>query len=386
MSTTPAIRFGGGLPDPGYAPPLADLFDAVLHEDPEAFTYDQTHLRGGGVWGHEPLRHAIANRLGGRSGASLDAGNVVLVNGAAGAIELVAANLVRPGTTVAVEELTYPAALKVFRRRGATVVSVPLDADGLRVDALSQMLSQGRRAPSVLYTIATGQSPTGTTLAAGRRQALARLAEQYHMTIVQDDTYGEVIFAQDPPTPLIGLAPDRTVHVGSFSKTLAPGLRLGWVAARTDVCEAIARERTDLGQTPIVQYVVGRFFDSGRFEPHLARITDAYRQKRDVLVEALDRYCPNLVTWTVPEAGFFVWATLIDGDVDEVARLGLEEGVSFVGGPYFRVDEPDHRGIRLAYSELTAAQIDEGCRRLATAIERAAASANETRRAPSSLT
>jgi 2-aminoadipate transaminase len=363
------------LPDAAYAPPLADLFDLVLRDDPEAFTYDQAHLLGGGVWGHEPLRNAIAARLAARSGASLDAGNVVLANGAAGAIELVAMNLVGPGTIVAVEELTYPTAAKVFARCGATLVTVPLDAGGLRVDVLGQMLGDRRSAPSVLYTISTGQSPTGTTLTADRRENLAALAVRFGLTIVQDDTYGEVMFDRASPPPLIGLAPDHTVHVGSFSKTLAPGLRLGWVTARSDICEAIARERTDLGQTPIVQHVVDRFFAAGRFDSHLADITEAYRHKRDVVIDALDRYCPDLVNWAVPDAGFFVWATLLNGDVDEVARCGGEEGVAFVGGPYFSVQEPNRVGIRLAYSELSAQQLEEGCRRLARAIQRATASA-----------
>jgi 2-aminoadipate transaminase len=375
MSATGVIRFGGGLPDAAYAPHLADLFDLVLRDEPEAFTYDQAHLLGGGVWGHEPLRNSIAARLAARSGASLGAGNVVLVNGAAGAIELVGMNLVGPGTVVAVEELTYPAAVKVFRRRGATLVTIPVDAEGLRVDVLGQMLDDGRSAPSVLYTISTGQSPTGTSLAADRREKLAALAAHFGLTIIQDDTYGEVMFGRASPRPLIGLAPDHTVHVGSFSKTLAPGLRLGWVTARTDICEGIARERTDLGQTPIVQHVVGRFLAAGRFDTHLADITEGYRRKRDVVIEALDRYCSGLVTWAVPDAGFFVWAKLVAGDVDDVARCGAEEGVAFVGGPYFSVGEPNRVGIRLAYSELSAQQLEQGCRRLAQAIQRATASA-----------
>jgi 2-aminoadipate transaminase len=386
VSEIPTIRFGGGLPDPSCTPPLADLFDAVLREDPEAFTYDQAHLAGGGVWGYEPLRSAIAARLAGRSGARLGPDNVVLVNGGAGAIELIAMHHVHRGTVVAVEELTYPTAVKVFRRYGATIVTVPVDADGLRVDVLADMVQAGPApAPSLLYTIATAQSPTGTTLTAERRAALASLAAEAGLTIVQDDTYGEVIFDLPPPQPLIGLSPDQCVHIGSFSKTLAPGLRLGWISARTEVCQAIAQERTDLGQTPIVQHVVGRFFAAGRFDPHLAEITASYRHKRDVLCAALERDCSELLTWSVPQAGFFLWSTLRTGTVEEVARFGSQEGVGFVGGPYFSPGEPNRVGIRLAYSELSVEQLEEGSRRLAKAIERTRSSTPGSHRSTSSV-
>jgi DNA-binding transcriptional MocR family regulator len=249
-----------------------------------------------------------------------------------------------------------------------------VDDGGLDVDALAQVVGNGdadRRA--VVYTIATCQSPTGTILARDRRHALAALANSASLWIVQDDTYGEIVFGKPDPEPLIGLAPARTVHVGSFSKTLAPGLRLGWFTAPAPVCTAIAERRTDLGTTPIVQRAVGRLFDDGRFEPHRERITRAYREKRDVVVEALDQHCAGIATWTVPDGGFFVWLGHPDADVRDVERRAADVGVTFLGGPYFSAGTPRRDHLRLAYGELPIEVLGDGVRRLATAIGRASA-------------
>ena len=358
------IFFGGGLPDPGLVPPLADLLEAVVREDAAALGY-------GGEWGFEPLREALAARLGARAGTSLGAANVVLANGSAGALERLARQLLAPGQVVAVEEVSYPGALASFRACGARLAPVRVDEHGLDVEHLESLLTGGTPAPSVLYTISTCQSPTGSVLSPERRTRLAELASRTGLTVIQDDTYGEILFDPRGTRPLIGLAPDRVIHVGSFSKTLAPGLRLGWLAAREEVSAAFAAARGDLGTTPIVQRAVGRLFATGRFDPHLAAVTSVYREKRDALLEALERELAGAADWNTPRGGFFVWLRLRDAHVSDVERFGREQGVAFLGGPYFSAGPPQTRALRLAYGELSVDRLREGVKRLARAVERA---------------
>ncbi len=356
------IFFGGGLPDASLRPDLGGLLTDVLREEPDSFTY-------GGLWGDEGLRSLVASRMSRRSGASLDAGNVVLTNGSSGALELLADNLTGPGTVVASEALTYRGALDIFRSRGARIVPVPIDAQGMDVGVLGALAERER--PEVVYTIAANHSPTGTTMSPERRYALVELADRVGFTVVQDDTYGEIRFDDHDARPLIGFESERVIHVGSFSKTLAPGLRLGWLAGPATLCEQVATCRTDLGNPPVVQRAVARFLADGSFDSHLERITTVYRAKRDVLLGALAQHCHELGSWGTPEGGFFVWLVLSDGDVDTVAPLAATEGVAFLGGPYFSAAERFGRGIRLAYGEVPAERLAEGVGRLARAITRA---------------
>jgi 2-aminoadipate transaminase len=363
------ITFGGGLPDPGLRPALIGLVDEVLRDEPDTFSY-------GGEWGHEGLRDQVAARLNRRSGARLAAGNVVLTNGCAGALELVARTLVEPGAVVVTEALTYPGALAIFRACGARIVPVAVDEHGMDVDALTALVAAER--PVLVYTIATNHSPTGSTLSAARRDQLLALADRAGFTVVQDDTYGEIRFTDDTPAPLIGGSSERVVHLGSFSKTLAPGLRLGWIAAPAAVCDAVVVRRTDLGSPLVLQGAVARFLADGHFDEHVRQITAAYRAKRDVLLDALAQHAEGLGTWTVPAGGFFSWFVLAAGDVEQVAPVAAEEGVGFLGGPYFSAGAPAARGLRLAYGELAADQLAEGVRRLVRAIERTAARPGES--------
>lgn len=365
MSSAQPIFFGGGLPDPRLRPDLAPLLAEVMAEDAEATSY-------GGTWGYEGLRAALAARMAARSGAALTPEHVVLTNGSAGALEAVARQYVAPGDLVVVEALTYPGAVETFRQRGARIVTVPLDGDGMDVDALGDLLRAGER-PALVYTIATCQSPTATMLAAPRRQELVALAARYGFTVLQDDTYGELLYAPDRvPAPMIGLDAAYVVHVGSLSKTLAPGIRVGWVTAPPAACAAIAGRRTDLGNPPFVHRAVARLFERGGYEAQLDRILPTYRAKRDVVLRALDEHCAGLGTWQTPDGGFFVWFQLATGDVAELEPAASAAGVSWFGGPYFSAAERNGKGIRLAFGQLPESDLDEGVRRLAHAITHAA--------------
>ncbi len=360
MSGEPIV-FGGGLPDPALHPDLGEIMAQVMVDEPDTLSY-------GGPWGDASLRDLIATRLSSRASVSLDADNVIITNGSAGAIELAARCFVHPGTTVAVEELTYPGALQILRERGAQVLPVPIDHDGMVLTALEDR-GAGTR-PLVIYSIATCHSPTGTVMSDGRRHQLVELVQSSSSVVIQDDTYGEIFFEDPAPRLLIGLDPQNVIHVGSFSKTLAPGLRLGWLAGPKAVIGRIAAMRTDLGSPAVIQKTVARLMRDGRFDRHLRRAVPFYRSKRDSLVAALDDCCAGLGQWNIPRGGFFTWFVLTSGDVDAVAQAAMKEGVRFLSGPYFSSHKPDRRGIRLAYGELSSDELVEGAHRFSRAIER----------------
>lgn len=365
------IMFGGGLPDPALHPAaeLRKLFDQILAANEGGvlgYGYEQ---------GDAGLREIIANRHR-EQGGSPSANGIVLTNGSAGGIGLVAATLIDPGDVVIAEAATYPGALKAFRQMGAEIAATSIDTDGLDPEGLERVLDElrrnGRRA-KFLYTIPTCHNPTATILSLERRQAVADLAERQDLLIVEDATYGDIRFGPTPP-PFIALAPERTIHLGSFSKTIAPGLRVGWAAAPDEIAAGLARMRTDLGISPLLQRVVARFIESGTFAPHLARVTGHYRRKRDTMLQSLERHCREVADWDAPEGGFFVWLTLRHGEVRRALDAAEEEKVSFIPGTYFAA-EPGAcaRSLRLSYGEIPEERIDEGLHRLGKALAKVTA-------------
>lgn len=364
------VSLVGGPPDPAIHPAaaLAALAGELLGgNEPQVLGY-------GYEPGDERLRAAVAHRAA-RDGAKLGPDQVVLTNGSAGAIGLAALALVQPGDTVVAETLTYPAALKAFRQMGARIEVAPIDAGGLDPDGVAAAVRRTEAAGGrvkLIYTIATCHNPTGTILSLERRRALVSLAARHGALIVQDDTYGDIRFAAETPAPFIALAPERTVHLGSFSKTIAPGLRVGWIAAEAELCEVIARGRTDLGNSPLTQRIVARFIETNQFEPHLQKAIQLYHRKRDLMLDALERHCAGLATWTRPEGGFFLWLTLHHSEVDAVLAAAEQEKVSFLPGPHFSAEAPFTRHLRAAYGQVPEGQIEEGVARLGRALRRAA--------------
>ena len=236
---------------------------------------------------------------------------------------------------------------------------------------LDRLAKAGRRV-KIIYTVATCHNPTASTLSLGRRHAVLALAERHGALVVEDYTYGDICFEALPP-PLIALDRARTIHLGSFSKTIAPGLRTGWVAAPRDIVAGLVQGRTDLGTSPLLQRGIARFFEEGLFEPHLAKITARYLRKRDQLVESLEEHCRDFVNWAVPTGGFFIWATLKTGGVQQLLEPAREEGVAFLPGSYFSANPGAFpANFRLSYGEIPEERLAEGIGRLGRALERGA--------------
>jgi DNA-binding transcriptional MocR family regulator len=258
---------------------------------------------------------------------------------------------------------------------GARIVAAPVDAGGLQPAGLSEVFErlarEGRRA-KFLYTVATCHNPTATTLSLERRREVLRLAERHGALVVDDATYAQIRFGEMPPD-FIELAPEHTIHLGSFSKTIAPGLRLGWATASRKVAAALAAVRTDLGTSPLLQRVVARYLSDG-FGPHLAGIIAHYRRKREAMLTSLDCHCREVAEWQAPAGGFFVWLTLRNCDERAALDAAEAEKVSFIPGSYFAA-EPGTlpRQLRLSFGEVAGDAIDEGLRRLGRALTRVAA-------------
>src|SRR5579859_271209 len=361
------IDFSGGVPDPSTYPLdiLDDVLPAVLREDHRrALGYDTS----GGFTG---LQTALVERLSARGAPKLGPSQIGVVNGSAGAMAIVATALLDPGDVVVAERLSWPGALRAFRLLGATVAYAPLDAGGLDPDGLQEVLSrlarEGRRVKFV-YTIATSQNPTGTTQTIERRRQIAEIARRFGVIVVQDDAYGELWLHDNPVEPFLALAPERTIHLGSFSKTIAPGLRVGWTASSVPISNMLAKVRTELGTTPILQRLVAHFVERGYYDAHLAAVTELYRRRRDVLLQALAEHCAPYCRWNEPEAGFFVWMTLNHGDVQGLTTHTDRHHLRFLPGSYFSPDHPEQGGFRLSYSSLSIDQLEDGARRLGLAL------------------
>ncbi len=366
VPTPETIIFDGGLPDPVTHPitDIAELTAAIVAgNEPKimGYTYEM---------GDIPLREQIAARHGG----GLTADSIVLTNGCAGAIALTALALLEPGDVVITETLSWGGALKAFRQMGAEIVAVPMDAGGLDThvlaDTLERLRREGRRV-KLLYTISTCHNPAGVSLSAERRKKVLRLLEPHGTLVVQDDTYGELSYSEPPPS-FLSLAPERAIHMGSFSKTIAPGIRVGWIATNARLAEALGRARVDLGNSPIFQRFVARFIADGRYDQHLAEIRPFYRRKRDVMLGLLDRHCAGLGEWTRPEGGFFIWMKLACGDAAKALDAARKENVSFLPGSQFSAAEPHADHLRLGYGILNEGRFEEGIIRLGRALSQAA--------------
>ena len=361
------IDFGGGVPDPSTYPleVLDDLLPAVLREDDRrALSYDTSA-------GFAGLQSALVERLHRRGAPEMSNAQIAVVNGSAGAMAIVASAFLDPGDVVVAERLSWPGALRAFQLLGATIAYAPLDADGLDPDGLEDLLSRlarDRRRVKLVYTIATAHNPTGTTQPLERRRRIADIARRFGVVLLQDDAYGELWLHDSPVTPYLGLAPERTIHLGSFSKTIAPGLRVGWIASSPPISAMLAKVRSELGTTPILQRLVAHFVERGYYDAHLATVTELYRTRRDALLQGLTDHCAPYCRWNQPEAGFYVWVTLDQGDLGVLTPHTARHHVKFMPGPYFSPDHPEHGGFRLSYSSLTPERLEDGARRLGLAL------------------
>jgi DNA-binding transcriptional MocR family regulator len=360
------ISFAGGLPAPELfdAAGIRAAYDRVLADAPQrVLQYSTTE-------GDPDLRAAVAARLCARGLPTLP-DDLLVTGGSQQGLTLLATALLEPGDVVLVENPTYLAALQSFRFAGARVIPVPCDAEGVDHAALTELVQRER--PKLLYLVPNFQNPTGRTLPAARRRAVAEVAERHGLWIVEDDPYGELRFDGDPVAPIASYdaAADRTVLLGSFSKIMAPGMRLGWLRAPAALRRAcvIAKQAADLHTSTVDQAAAARYLVDADLDAHLARVRAAYRERRDALLAGLADALPPGSTWNRPDGGMFVWATLPQGyDATALLPTAISHDVAYVPGRPFFATDPDAATLRLSFTTYTPDRIGEGMRRLAKAL------------------
>lgn len=354
------LSFAGGLPAPELFPAeeIARAYQAVLKESPGAA------LQYGITEGFLPLREWLAARLRGQ-GLAATAENVMVVSGSQQGIDLVARVLLDPGDTVLVENPSYLAALQAFSAYEANVVALPGDGDGLCTDRLEEAVREHR--PALLYVVPEFQNPRGTTLAAARRRVLAEVVTRHGVPVLEDDPYGALRFRGTPNTPIAALAGEHTFYLGTFSKTLAPGLRLGWVHGPADLMRTltIAKQACDLQTATLAQRAVARLLETFDYDGHLARIREVYGERCAAMLGALESFMPPGTRWSTPEGGLFLWLELPAGlRDDDVFQAALAKSVAVVPGSGFFVGPPQHRFLRLNFSNRSVPGIELGMARL----------------------
>ena len=348
------ISFARGIPAPEClaVDDLADCARGALQRD------GHTILSYGPSPGYRPLREWLAERHG------VDVSRIFVTNGSLQGFVFLARRLA-PGKRVLVEQPTYDRPLKILRELGAEIVPLHCDDDGLDPDALEAALRAGEP-PAFLYLIPTFQNPSGRTLPSERRHRIVELARAHDLLVLEDDPYGLVRYEGEPLPSLFDLSGGEVAYSSSFSKTIAPGLRVGWFVLPENLARDVEATATATYITPVLlgQATVHEFVSRGLFEPNLERVVGLLRSRRDAMLAALDSGLPEART-TRPAGGYFVWLELAGADVGQLQPLAEANGVTFVPGPDFGAG-PDT--LRLAFSFVSPEEIAEGVSRLAAAI------------------
>jgi 2-aminoadipate transaminase len=374
------ISFAGGLPAPELFP-LEGCREAACRLLTE---HGAQALQYGPTEGYYPLREFLVDRMC-RYGIQAEPGNVFITTGSQQALDLIGKVLINPGDRILVEEPTYLGALQAWNAYQAEYVSVESDDHGLRTEFLEEALRVG---PKFMYVLPNFQNPGGTTLPLERRHELVRLSNRYGIPIVEDDPYGALRFRGDHLPSLVTLDADlqsraglngggfmegNVIYLGTFSKILSPGLRLGWVVAPMEVVDQLvsSKQGADLHTSMFDQMLAYEMLRTGFLEDHIRTIRTVYGERRDVMLAALERHFPPGCSWTHPEGGLFLWARLPEWlDTGALLPEAVAAKVSYVPGfAFYSVPERGRNTMRLSFSNARPEQIQEGIRRLGGLIE-----------------
>jgi 2-aminoadipate transaminase len=360
------ISLAGGLPDTSTFPP--ETFAAVAQRI--ASESCAKALQYGPTEGLPETKECIAEVMA-AEGMHVDAEDMLVTTGGQQVIDLVTKTLIDPGDVVVAEGPTYPGAASVFTAYEADLVQIDMDSDGMRVDLLEETLDrldrEGRR-PKFIYTVPSFQNPAGVTMSEPRRKRLVEVAHERELLVLEDNPYGLLRYEGEPPTPLLSI--DGGIYVmylGTFSKILSPGIRLGWVVAPPPVLEKInlGKQAADLCTSTLSQLMVQAYFAEGHWRDYVESLTEIYRARRDTMLDALADHFPPQAEWTRPSGGLFIWATLPDFiDTTDLLARALNENVAFVPGEAAFLDGRGRSSMRLNFSGSGEDRIREGIRRI----------------------
>jgi len=374
------ISFAGGLPDPDVFPvePFASCADVLTRDGRQVLQY-------GASEGYPPLREVLIELMTDRLGYRPEPDQLLITSGSQQAVDLMARALLDPGDVVVIEAPAYPGTIHCLRNAGARFATVPCDGDGMLVDRLPEVIDRaeavsGRR-PKLIYSVPDFSNPSGASMCADRRKRLVEIAADRQVPVFEDDPYGRLRYAGEPLPNLKRLvgAGSEIIYASSFSKVLAPGIRVAWTVAAPELIRSMVlmRQGEDLCTSTVTQSLVAEYCRRGLLDRHLHRIVEVYSDKCRAMQSALERHVPpGAATWTPPRGGFFFWLELAHGSSRELFDRAVGEGVAFVPGAAFYPDTDEqvgdaHRGdrfARLCFTFADHAAIDEGCRRLGRAL------------------
>ncbi len=367
------IRLAIGIPDSATLPKaalLASIRRTVETPGEAAFVY------GFGM-GYTRLRAGLAERYSAERGLPVTEDWFQLTNGSAGAIDLICRTLINPGDVIIAESPTYMGTLRNFKGVQADVRAVSMDADGMHIDELESLINRLKREGKnikLIYTISTFHNPTGATLSLDRRMALLETAARHNILILDDDAYGELSFDSCPPTSLTTLSGGYgVITVGTFSKILATGLRIGWIHGEPGIVNLMGQMRFAMGLNQLMVRAVADYMQDSQLDEHIKGVRGLYARKMNTLADALMHHAGEFVEFTRPTGGFYLWVNLINGvRATDVWRTSAEEGVAFTPGVNFFASRQDPTGqhIRIAYPWTPLEELEEGARRIGEACRR----------------
>jgi 2-aminoadipate transaminase len=369
------ISFAGGLPAPDVFPieQFKEAANVVLTE------MGDRALQYGTTEGYQPLREMIA-RNAGKYGIQITADNVLITTGSQQALDLLGKIFINRGDRILVESPTYLGAIQAWNAYGVKYVTIPFDENGMRTDMLEARLRTGIK---FIYVLPNFQNPTGVTLSRERRKQLVEMADNYGVPIVEDDPYGQLRYEGDHLPPVVVLDDEmrakevpiysgNVIYTSTFSKILAPGLRLAWVVAPVEVIKKLvqAKQGCDLHTSTLTQYLAYQVANTPWMKSHIHMIRKVYGERRDVMIKALEEKMPDGVQWTEPKGGLFLWVTLPEGmDTGKIFKDAVESKVAFVPGAPFHPQGGGENTMRLNFSNSKPELIQEGIKRLANVIK-----------------
>ena len=358
------ISFAGGLPNPSSFPHKEIAKSAALvlkNSSNEALQYGSTE-------GYKPLRDYIAKKYQ-KSGLDVHPDNILMINGSQQGLDLIGKVFLNIKDVVLIERPTYLAAIQSFSLYEPKFVSVPLLEDGVDIEVLEDMVEA--LDPKLFYSIPNFQNPTGITYSKNKREKIGSIFNRNNTLLVEDNPYGEIRFIGED-LPSIKNYVENSVLLGSFSKIVSPGMRLGWIVADKEVMNHLitAKQASDLHSNYLTQMIVHRYLTGFDVEDHIQHIRDMYRKQRDCMVKMIKKYFPSDVKYTKPEGGMFLWVTLPEGMSSmELFEIAIKENVAFVPGEAFYSDNPEINTLRLNFSNSNEKKIEEGIKRLGVAIK-----------------
>ncbi|WP_146553064.1 PLP-dependent aminotransferase family protein [Rummeliibacillus sp. SL167] len=360
------ISFAGGLPNPISFPvtEFQESMDRVLQTSGEkVFQY-------AGTQGYLPLRQWIADRYKKRFDIDVSADNILITTGSQQGLDLMGKVLINKGDRVAVESPCYLAAIQTFSLYEPNFLSVSLEDDGLNLEELEETLKNDD--VKLLYMVPNFQNPTGLTYSREKREAIYEIIKKTNTILIEDDPYGELRFAGESLPYIAGGKLDNSVLFGSFSKTLSPGMRVGYLCTTNKELMGhliAAKQSSDLHTNVISQYAIYDYLVHNDYEKHISQITDLYKKQCNAMIAAMEKYLPAHVTFTKPEGGMFLWADLGEGVSSvEVFKRAIENKVAFVPGDPFYTNVKGASTLRLNYTNSEPATIEEGIKRLAAVL------------------